>query len=164
MEAKLMRNNMIETLMGAVVLAVAGFFLVFAYSSSGMKTSGGTPYHAQFDRIDGLNVGNDVRISGVKVGTIKALKVDPKTFLADVDLTVAPDVALPIDSSAEIVSDGLMGGKYLAIVPGGDDATIAPGGQITHTQSAVSLEGMIGQLIFSNKKKTEDEKGGEVTK
>ncbi|MFN7710615.1 MAG: outer membrane lipid asymmetry maintenance protein MlaD [Holosporales bacterium] len=146
-----MRHNLIETIMGGVVLLIAGFFLVFAYSSSGYKQRDGYGYFAQFDRIDGLNQGADVKISGVKVGVVRSLAIDPTTFLAKIEFTVAPDIKLPADSSAEIISDGLMGGKYVALVPGGDEANLKPGDQIKHTQSSVSLEGMIGQLIFSNK-------------
>ncbi len=146
-----MRHNLIETIMGGVVLLIAGFFLVFAYSSSGYKQRDGHDYFAQFDRVDGLTQGADVKISGVKVGVVRSLTIDPKTFLAKVEFSVTQDVKLPVDSSAEIVSDGLMGGKYIALVPGGDDQDLKPGEQIKHTQSSVSLEGMIGQLIFSNK-------------
>lgn len=151
-----MRNNVIETVMGGVVLLVAGFFLVFAYTSSGYRDSNGQELYASFDRVDGLQVGSDVRLSGVKVGVIRAMHIDPKTFLAKVILSVEDTIKLPTDSSAEIVTDGLLGGKYLALVPGGEDQTLKSGEEISHTQSAVSLESMIGQLIFSNKsEKTE---------
>ncbi|MBN9413215.1 MAG: outer membrane lipid asymmetry maintenance protein MlaD [Candidatus Paracaedimonas acanthamoebae] len=146
-----MRNNLIETVMGGVVLLIAIFFLTFAYRSSGYKSSEGALYWAQFDRVDGLFVGSDVRMSGVKVGTVKDIKINPQTYLAGVHFTLASDISLPKDSSAEILSDGLMGNKYLALIPGGDEENLPSGAEITHTQSAVSLEGMIGQLIFSAK-------------
>lgn len=151
-----MRNNVLETIMGGVVLAVATFFLVFAYKSSGYEDKGGQEFLARFDRVDGLQVGNDVRVSGVKVGIVRALTVDPKTFLAQARLSVDGSMGLPKDSSAEIVTDGLLGGKYVAIVPGGDDALLKTGDTIAHTQASVSLEAMIGQLIFSNKKEDKD--------
>lgn len=147
-----MKNNALETMMGAVVLAVAAFFLAFAYRSSGYHDQGGQILTARFDRVDGLQVGSDVRVSGVKVGLIKAIEVDPKTFLAQVTISLTDAIKLPKDSSAEIVTDGLLGGKYMAIVPGGDEKNLKSGDRITHTQSSVSLEAMIGQLIFSNKK------------
>ncbi len=137
--------------MGGVVLLIAIFFLTFAYVSSGYKNSEGLPYWAQFDRIDGLFVGSDVRMSGVKVGTVKKVEINPQSYLAVVHFTSDPELKLPKDSSAEILSDGLMGNKYLALVPGGEDENLAAGGELKHTQSAVSLEGMIGQLIFSTK-------------
>lgn len=148
-----MKNNTIETLMGAVVLLVAGFFFVFAYQNSGSKVIDSVEYSAAFDRVDGIVVGSDVRMSGVKVGTISALIIDPQTYLAKVSFTVNKSIRLPKDTSAEVVSDGLLGGKYLAIVPGGDDAFLAAGNTIIHTQSSVNLEALIGQLIFSQKPK-----------
>ncbi|MBL9029184.1 MAG: outer membrane lipid asymmetry maintenance protein MlaD [Caedimonas sp.] len=156
-----MRTNVIETVMGAVVLMIAGFFLAFAYTNSGYRSSNdGVDYHATFDRVDGLVVGGDVRMSGVKIGVIREMSINPETFLAHVSFSIAPHIKIPKDSSAEIVSDGIMGGKYLALVPGGDEETLKAGDQIEHTQSSVSLEAMIGQLIFSAKnKETENEKG-----
>ncbi|EKE08872.1 MAG: Acetyl-CoA carboxylase subunit A [uncultured bacterium] len=100
--------------------------------------------------------GSDVRLSGVKVGTIKDLHLDPESYLAVVYLTLEPQVVLPKDSSAEIVSEGLLGGKYLALVPGGDEETIGPGGEIVYTQSAVSLEALIGKFIFNAQEKKEE--------
>lgn len=146
-----MRHNVIETIMGGVVLLVAGFFLVFAYNNSGYKEDNGQEFNAHFDRVDGLQVGSDVRLSGVKVGSVHKMTVDPKTFLAKVVLSVQDAIKLPTDSSAEIVTDGLLGGKYIALVPGGEEEVLAPGDEITHTQASVSLEAMIGQLIFSQK-------------
>ncbi len=158
-----MKNNVIETVMGAVVLAVAGFFLYFAYSHSGYKGNGtGLLYKARFDRIDGLVVGSDVKMSGVKVGTVRSLFVDPKTYMAEVAFFVSKDLQLPKDTSAEIVSNGLMGEKYLALVPGGDEENIPAGGEIMHTQSSISLEGMISQAIYG-KKSDKDSKSSDGT-
>ena len=149
-----MRNNVIETVMGAVVLMIAGFFLTFAYTNSGYRTTNDSiSYHGVFDRVDGLVVGGDVRMSGVKIGSIREMSIDPNTYLANVTFTVNSQIKIPKDSSAEIVSDGIMGGKYLALVPGGDDEMLKADAQIEHTQSSVSLEAMIGQLIFSPKNK-----------
>lgn len=147
-----MKHNFVETVMGSVVVIIAAFFMTYAYQSSGQQKGFVSFYNAQFERIDGLVMGADVKISGVKVGTIKDLKVDPKTFLATVTFSVDQTIKIPKDTSAEIVGDGLLGSKFLALVPGGDDETIEENGYISHTQSAVSLESMIGQLIFSNKK------------
>lgn len=154
-----MKNNAIETLMGAAVLLVAGFFFVFAYKISGSQTKDSFVYHATFDRIDGLVVGSDVRMSGVKIGTLSALEIEPETYLAKISFRIDKIIKLPKDSSAEVVSDGLLGGKYLALVPGGADDYLAQHSTIIHTQSSVNLESLIGQLIFSNKatSTTEDE-------
>ena len=144
-----MTGNVIETVMGGVVLVVAALFLFFAYSTSQVRAVQGYPVTAQFERIDGIRDGGDVRIAGVKVGSIVSASLDPKTFLADVRISIDPGYKLPDDTVAEIVSAGLLGDRYLALVPGGSEHTIPPGGRIKFTQAPVSLENLIGQMIFS---------------
>lgn len=150
-----MKSNLLEVVMGAVVLIVSVFFVIFAYSTSQWQPSTGYEIYAKFDRIDGIMRGSDVRLSGVKVGTVKDIRLDPHTYLAVVNISVAPHIQLPKDSAAEIVSDGLLGGKFLSLVPGGEDEHIPRGGEIKHTQAAVSLESLIGQFIFSMQEKNE---------
>jgi phospholipid/cholesterol/gamma-HCH transport system substrate-binding protein len=154
-----MRGNVIEAVMGAVVLVVAAVFLFFAYSTSQVRAVSGYEVKANFERVDGIREGGDVRISGIKVGSIVSEALDPKTFLANVRLSIDPSIKLPDDTVAEIVSSGLLGDKYLSLVPGGSDKTIPPGGEIRYTQSSVSLEHMIGQMIFSA---PGGQKGGEA--
>jgi phospholipid/cholesterol/gamma-HCH transport system substrate-binding protein len=144
-----MTGNVIETVMGGVILVVAALFLFFAYSTSQVRAVQGYQVTAQFERIDGIRDGGDVRIAGVKVGSIVSATLDPKTFLADVRMSIDPAYKLPDDTVAEIVSAGLLGDRYLALVPGGSEQTIAPGGRIKFTQAPVSLENLIGQMIFS---------------
>ena len=144
-----MRGNVLETVMGAVVLVVAALFLLFAYKTSQLRTVSGYQVTADFQRVDGIRQGGDVRIGGVKIGSIVAEELDPKTFLAVVRMTIDPMIQLPDDTVAEIVSAGLLGDKYLSLVPGGSDKVIAPGGKIKYTQSSVTLEHLIGQMIFS---------------
>ena len=105
---------------------------------------------ANFSRIDGLSVGNDVRISGVKVGTVTAQDLNPESFMAVVKMSVRADLSLPLDSSAKIASDGLLGGKFVALEPGGDIDMIEAGGEIEYTQGSVNLEDLIGQVIYSS--------------
>ncbi len=131
------------------MLLVAAGFLAFAVAHSGRSTASGYTLVARFDRIDGLNPGADVRIGGVKVGTVVDERIDPKTFQAEVTLTVRDDMRLPRDTSAEVTSESLLGGKFLNLTPGGDTALLAPGGTITLTQSSVSLEQLLGKFIFS---------------
>jgi phospholipid/cholesterol/gamma-HCH transport system substrate-binding protein len=138
-----------EILTGAAVLLAAAGFLGFAMAHSGRTTSAGYKLHASFDHIDGLNPGADVRIAGVKVGNVLDMRVDPKSFLAEVTLSVSDNIHLPKDSAAEITSESLLGGKYLNLSPGGDAQEIPPGGTITITQSSVSLEQLLGKFIFS---------------
>src|SRR5262249_5206092 len=92
-----MGRNLVETLLGAVVLVVAGLFLAFAYSVTNVRTNGGYELTAKFERIDGLVVGADVRISGIRVGSVTDARLEPDTFLAVVRLTVNPNVRLPVD-------------------------------------------------------------------
>ncbi len=139
-----------EVLTGAAVLIAAAGFLGFAVAHSGRSAGGGGyALSAKFDHIDGLAVGSDIRIAGVKVGTVSDERIDPQTFLAVVDLTLRDDIRLPKDSSAEIASESLLGGKYLSLTPGGDTVTLKPGQAITITQSSVSLEQLLGKFIFS---------------
>lgn len=145
------RRSLAEILTGAVVLLVALGFLIYAVSSSGRSLAGtdGVELTARFDRIDGLQPGADVRIGGVKVGSVVDQRIDPLTFLAVLRLRVNGDLKLPTDTSAEITSESLLGGKYVALVPGGEEKVLASGDQITITQSAVSLESLLGRFIFS---------------
>jgi len=142
------RRNPTELIAGAAVLLVAVVFLGYAVANTGRTAMTGLTLHARFDRIDGLAVGSDVRLAGVRVGSVTATRVDPKTFQAIVTLSVQPTLKLPRDSSAEISSDGLVGGKSIAIVPGGEERFLAEGGEFTITQSAASLEQLLGKFIF----------------
>ena len=144
-----MSRNLLETLLGAIVLIVAIGFLLFAYNTSQVKEDGGYELIARFDKVDGLERGSDVRISGIKVGTVLDQTLDPETYRAEVRFSLREDIQLPADTSAAVVSNGLLGGKYLALIPGGDIEMLEPGGEVTLTQSAVNLEDLIGHMIFS---------------
>lgn len=150
-----MQINMVEAVMGAIVLIIASFFLAFAYTTSKGGIYTGYPLSAKFDRIDGLAVGNDIRLSGVKVGDVVSIDIDPKTYLAQVVFTVRYGVTLPTDTVAEIVSESLMGGKYIALVPGGSETALVPGDKVTYTQSSVSFEALLGKYLFSANDKEE---------
>jgi len=145
-----MRENVLETVMGAVVLLVAALFLIFAYQTSQLRSVSGYRLTAEFERVDGIRQGSDVRISGIKIGSVTSEQLDPKTFLATVQMSIDPSIQLPDDTVAEIVSAGLLGDKYMSLVPGGSDKLIPADGKIKYTQSSVSLENLIGQMIFSN--------------
>jgi phospholipid/cholesterol/gamma-HCH transport system substrate-binding protein len=155
------RRGIAEVLTGAGVLLVAAGFLAFAVAHSGRTASAGYKLRATFDHIDGLSPGADVRIAGVKVGNVLNMRVDPKTFLAVVTLSVNDDIHLPKDTSAEITSESLLGGKFLNLEPGGDNKELPPGGTITITQSSVSLEQLLGKFIFSAASLTERSKNAD---
>lgn len=149
-----MSSNIVETVIGAVVLAFAAIFLVFAYRTADVgPRSGGINVTAAFDSVDGLNVGSDVRMSGIKIGAITSQMLDLKTYRAVINISLDEDIQLPEDSSAKITSDGLLGSNYLALQPGGSDDMLKDGGTISYTQGAVNLQDLIGQAIFSSDKK-----------
>ncbi len=144
-----MAGNVVETLIGAVVIAVAAVFLAFAYSTA--KVGGnmaGYQLNARFSSVDGLNVGADVRLSGIKVGSITAQRLDPQTFAAVITMTISNDIKLPEDTAAKVAAAGLLGSNYLALEPGGSEKDLAPGGEIKHTQGSVNLIDLIGQAVF----------------
>jgi phospholipid/cholesterol/gamma-HCH transport system substrate-binding protein len=143
------RHGLAEVLTGAVVLLVAAGFLAYAVANSGRSTTSGYTLQARFDHIDGLGVGADVRIAGVKVGSVNGEHIDPESYQAVVSLSVRNDIKLPKDSAAIVTSESLLGGKYLSLQPGGDETMLQPGQMITITQSSVSLEELLGKFIFS---------------
>jgi phospholipid/cholesterol/gamma-HCH transport system substrate-binding protein len=144
------RRNAAEILTGAAVLVLAAGFLAYGVAHSGRGgISGGYTLYAKFDHIDGLQDGADVRMAGVKVGTVTSEQIDPKNYIAVLAIKLRDDLKLPKDSSAEITSEGLLGGKYLSLSPGGDTTMLQPGQSITITQSSVSLEQLLGKFIFS---------------
>jgi phospholipid/cholesterol/gamma-HCH transport system substrate-binding protein len=142
-------RNAAEIVTGAAVLLLAAGFLAYAVAHTGRGGGSGLILTARFDDISGLGVGSDVRIGGVKIGAVAATVLDPKTYQAVVTLDVGRTVQIPDDSSAVVTSDGLLGGKYLAIQPGGDAKTLGQGGVIAVTQGSVSLESLLGKFIFS---------------
>jgi phospholipid/cholesterol/gamma-HCH transport system substrate-binding protein len=154
------RHGIAEVLTGAVVLLVAAGFLAYAVANSGRTAMSGYPLYARFEHIDGLGVGADVRVAGVKVGSVTEEQIDPKSFLAVVGLNVRHDMKLPKDSAAIVTSESLLGGKYLSLQPGGDEATLQPGQTITITQSSVSLEELLGKFIFSATNVPKGQAGG----
>jgi phospholipid/cholesterol/gamma-HCH transport system substrate-binding protein len=146
----MLRRNLAEVLAGLVVLVVAAGFLAYAIANSGRSSvSGGYPLYAKFSNIAGLTVGSDVRMAGVKIGVIDSETIDPKTYLAEVRMTIREGIELPKDSSISVASESLLGGEYLSVEPGADTATLQPGQTITITQGAVSLQDLLGKFIFS---------------
>jgi phospholipid/cholesterol/gamma-HCH transport system substrate-binding protein len=145
-----MRQNLVETLIGAVVLLVAAVFLVFAYGKSGVGHIAGYALTAKFSRVDGIAVGSQVRLAGIKVGTVTDQRLDPKDYRAVVIMSLDPSVQLPEDSAVKIASDGLLGGKYLSLEPGGAEQMLKAGQEIKFSQGSVDLIDLVGQYMFSN--------------
>lgn len=145
-----MQRNVIETVLGAVVLTIAAGFMVFAYEGSQVKVEDGYPIKARFDNITGINTGSDVRIGGIKIGVVSGLDLDNETYQAVATLQIRNQTKLPTDSSAAIASSGLLGDKFVQITPGADEAMLEKNGMITYTQSSISLEELIGKFVFSS--------------
>lgn len=144
-----MQRNIAETVIGAAVLLVAGGFLFFFYQAADIKVSEGYELTANFSKIDGLQAGSDVRVSGVKVGKVTAFDLDRENYQAVVKMNIDPAVKLPRDTAAVIASGGLLDGKFMTLEPGADEEMLVPGDRIEYTQSTPSLEQLLGQVIFS---------------
>ena len=143
-----MGRNVVETIVGALVLVVAGVFVVYAFAKSDRTGPDGYELTARFDRIDGLKRGADVTLSGVKIGTVTGFDLDRKTYQAVVRMAVASGVDLPADTHAKIVSESLLGGMVVVLEPGADKKMIGAGGEITQTQGAVPLSELIAKFMF----------------
>jgi phospholipid/cholesterol/gamma-HCH transport system substrate-binding protein len=144
-----MHKNVIESLMGAVVLIVAAGFLSFAYNSSRFSTMEGYHLSAKFDSAAGLALGSDVKIGGIKIGVVSDMALDPNTYQAVVKMQIQRDTKLPTDSGAAVVSNGLLGDKYVDITPGAEEKMVKDGGTLQFTQSSVNIEQLIGKYVFS---------------
>lgn len=159
-----MKRSIIETILGALVIFVAGFFLTYSYKTANVSAgSGGYEIGANFSGIGGLKAGDDVQISGVKIGTVSSVKLNPETFLARVNMMIDDSVQLPVDTAALISSESLLGGRYLALEPGADEELLKAGDVIEFTQAPQNLEQLLGQFIFSATK-DKDEGEDEETK
>ncbi|MEX0922954.1 MAG: outer membrane lipid asymmetry maintenance protein MlaD [Rhodovibrionaceae bacterium] len=143
-----MRRNIIETIMGAVVLVVAAAFIMIAFSSGEVSQVSGYEVVAEFDDATGVAAGSDVRMAGVKIGSVSGLNLDPETFFANVTLSIDKSIQLPVDTSARILSEGLLGNTYIALEPGGDLENLDPGARIEYTQGAVNLVDLLGRFVF----------------
>lgn len=144
----LFKENIVEALIGLLVLLIGIWFVVFAYQrTNGGHVSGGYSVVARFPNITGVSVGTDVRISGMKVGSVVSEDLDPQTYQAVLLMSLDSAVKLPVDSAAAITSEGLLGGNYIALQPGGETAMLKDGDEIAETQGAVDMMGLIGQVV-----------------
>lgn len=145
-----MRGTLVETLIGAIVLVVAAWFLYFAYSRTETGPIGGYHVLARFDKVGDLTVGADVRMSGIKIGSVVNQRLDDKTYEAVVEMSIESNVKLPEDTTAKVAMAGLLGGSYVALEPGGSPDMLADGDSITYTQGAVDLMGLLGRFIYGS--------------
>ena len=147
MSAKVMQqNNIFETLIGAAVVAVAVVFLAFAYYRTGTGSLSGYELNAKLSKVDGLGVGTDVRLAGIKIGSVTDLTLDPKTYLATVHMNIRDDIKIPADSSVLVTSAGFLGSQYLSITPGGDDKMMVAGGYFENAQGSIDVMNLVGRF------------------
>lgn len=144
-----MKRNVIETVLGAVVLVVAIVFLGFSYSSANVGDIDGYALTADFSGTGGLSIGDDVQISGVKIGTVSKIDLKPDDYRARVTMEINDSIKLPDDSAAFISSVSLLGGKYMELQPGASDDMLGANGHIQYTQAPQNLEQLLGKFIFS---------------
>ena len=144
-----MQRSMLETVMGAVVLLSAVAFLSLAYEAADLPGSDGYEIKAEFGATGGLSVGDDVRISGIKVGQIARQELDPATYVARIVIALDPQIQIPADSSARITAASLLGGNYLELMPGADLEMLQPGDVIYDTRDPVSLTDLLGKAVFA---------------
>ena len=137
-----------ELIAGAVVLAVAAGFLAFA-AGPRLMPGGGYDLIAAFPNVEGIEKGSEIRMAGVPVGRVTDITLNPATYLAEARLRLQDDVQLPADSAAIIQSDGLLGGAYLELQPGGSPDNLAPGDEIEDVQGAVSLLSLMMKFVDS---------------
>lgn len=151
-----MKRNLVEALIGAAVLIVAGWFFTFTYKTTEFGTVKGYELSARFERVDGLAVGNDVRLGGIKVGTVTAQDIDLETYQAIIKMSIDSAIHLPADSSVKVSTEGLLGNTYLSLEPGGDETYLQPGDEIEFTQGTIDVVDLIGRAIFSKADKDDE--------
>ena len=144
-----MQRNMLETVMGAIVLLTAVAFVSLAYEAANIRGTDGYELEAEFGATGGLSVGDDVRISGIKVGRISRQELDPVTYAARIVMSLDERIRIPADSSARITVASLLGGNYLELIPGADEDMMKPGEVIYDTRDPVSLTDLLGKAVFS---------------
>jgi phospholipid/cholesterol/gamma-HCH transport system substrate-binding protein len=144
-----MNNSTVETIIGAAVVAVAGLFFVYAYNASGASEGrGGYRIVAEFDNIEGVNTGTDVRLAGIKVGTVVDQRLNPENYQAQVTMSLDPQVSISDDTTAKITSEGLLGAKFVALEPGGSDVKLKDGDVLSYTQGAIDIWTLISKSMF----------------
>ena len=144
-----MKENKLEVIIGAIVLAVALGFVIFVYQSTGLSVSNSRHYElkADFRSADGIHVGTDVRLAGVKVGTVSDLSLNIETYRAEAALAIENKVDIPDDSALTASSEGLLGGNFIEIIPGASYEYMQPGDEFLDTQGSVSLISLLLKFV-----------------
>ncbi len=147
-------NNVVETIIGTLVLAVAAVFAWYVYTTTDVaRGHSGYVIRAVFDNASGINIGTDVRLAGIKVGSVVGQKLDQENYQAIISMTIERGVKLPEDTSAKITTDGLLGDKYIALDPGGSDVMLKDGDVLENTQSSIDLWALVNEYLFKKEEK-----------
>ncbi len=144
-----MRSNTFETFIGAIVIILSVSFLFYSFSITDNNVEGTYKIKATFNRIDGIQIGSDVRLSGIKIGSVAKSSLNQTTYEADLVLIIDNSIFIPDDSSAKITMDGLLGSNYISIEPGGSDIYLTENDYLLYTQGSIDLIGLVGEALFS---------------
>ena len=148
-----MKANILDAFLGFVILLITGLFVFYVYITVDTKLfkADGLLLHARFENIDGIVVGSKVKLSGVNVGAVKSISIDPESFYAVVSLGFDKECNFPDDTEASVQLEGLLGGSYISILPGGSDVMLLNNQEILYTQGSTSLLNLM--LKFANTSK-----------
>lgn len=147
-----MKNSTVETLIGTAVVVIAAAFFLYAYQASDRGSAAGSyRISAEFDNAEGVSVGTDVRVAGVKIGSVVGFTLNPDNFQANVVMELDPKLKLTEDATAKVTAEGLLGSKFISLEQGGAETILAEGGVISNTQGAVDIWSLISQAMFENK-------------
>ena len=147
-----MSENKTEVFVGGAVVALAIFFSFYLFQTAGLSTgSGNYPIYASFRSAEGVRVGTDVRLAGVKIGAVMQLELDGDTYEAKSILSIKKDIKIPDDSSLTITSEGLLGGNFVEVVPGISEVYLKSGDEVMDTQGSVSLIQLMMRYVSGTK-------------
>ena len=148
-QSETMKENKLEVIIGACVLAIGIGFVIFIYQTTGFSVSNSRHYElkADFRSADGIHVGTDVRLAGVKVGAVSDLSLNVKTYRAEAELAIENQVDIPDDSALAVSSEGLLGGNFIEIIPGASYEYMQPGDEFLDTQGSVSLISLLLKFV-----------------
>lgn len=144
-----MNQNVIETLLGFVIISIAFVFFLLNYQGRKVDLNDSYNIKANFQSVEGIAKGSDVMIAGIKIGEVASMGLDNTTFEAIVTMNIKNNIEIPIDSRAAIVSTGLIGGKFVSITPGIEDQNLSNNDSLKFTQSSLNLESLIGKFMYS---------------
>lgn len=145
-----MRRKALETIIGAFVLLAAIGFVVYAFTASTVGKVDGYELTAVFGRADGVSPGTEVRLSGIKVGSVLDIQLDPDTYEAIMRFNIRQSVKIPEGSSVKVLADGLLGDSYLSIEPGYGETMLEPGASILNTQDPVNIVDLLARFAFGS--------------